>query len=47
VGLFTPAFASKRPRGFGPWTCSADATKVELSQKSLARDAPFAFQLRP
>jgi hypothetical protein len=37
VGLFTPSFASKRPGRSETWTCSADRTKVELSQKSLAR----------
>jgi hypothetical protein len=37
VGLFAPAFASKRPKRFETWTCSADRSKVELSQKSIAR----------
>jgi RES domain-containing protein len=37
VGLFLPAFASKRPKRFETWTCSADRSKVELSSKSIAR----------
>jgi hypothetical protein len=37
VGLFTPAFAGKRPKRFETWTCSADGSKVELSRKSIAR----------
>lgn len=37
VGLFVPAFASKRPRRFETWTCSADRDKVELAQKSVVR----------
>jgi hypothetical protein len=44
VGLFAPAFASKRPSGFGAWTCSADATKVELAEKSLARTHVARFR---
>ncbi len=36
VGLFVPAFATKRPRRFETWTCSADRAKVELAQKSVA-----------
>jgi hypothetical protein len=35
VGLFVPAFASKRPKRFETWTCSADRDKVELAQKSV------------
>ena len=37
VGLLVPAFASKRPKRYQTWTCSADRSKVELSQKSIAR----------
>ncbi len=37
VGLFFPAFATRRPTRFEAWTCSADRAKVELAQKSLAR----------
>ena len=37
VGLFKPAFASKRPRKFEAWTCSADRSKVEFARKSIAR----------
>jgi hypothetical protein len=37
VGLFVPAFASRRPKKFETWTCSADRAKVELSQKSVVR----------
>jgi hypothetical protein len=37
LGLFTPAFSSKRPRRFETWICSADRSKVELAQKSLLR----------
>jgi hypothetical protein len=37
VGLFAPAFASKRPKRYETWTCSADRSKVELSKKSIAR----------
>jgi hypothetical protein len=37
VGLFVPAFASRRPKRYETWTCSADRSKVELSQKSIAR----------
>jgi len=37
IGLFSPAFASKRPSRFEAWTCSADRTKVEVSRKSLAQ----------
>jgi hypothetical protein len=37
VGLFVPAFASRRPRRFETWTCSADHDKVEFAQKSVVR----------
>jgi RES domain len=37
VGLFKAAFASKRPRKYEAWTCSADRSKVEFSRKSIAR----------
>ena len=46
VGLLAPAFASKRPKMFETWTCSADRSKVELSRRSIAqtRRARLAFE---
>jgi len=40
VGLFVPAFASKRPRKYQTWTCSAARDKVELTRRSLANARP-------
>ncbi len=37
IGLFSPAFGSKRPRKLETWTCTADREKVELAMKSLAK----------
>lgn len=37
VGLFEPAFASKTPRKYQTWTCTATRDKVELSRKGLSR----------
>jgi hypothetical protein len=37
VGLFSPSFASKRPRRLKTWTCTADCDKVEFAEKSLAK----------
>jgi hypothetical protein len=44
VGLFAPAFTSKRPSHLEAWTCSADKSKVEVAQKSLAH--PRASRMR-
>jgi hypothetical protein len=43
VGLFTPAFASKRPSRFEAWSCAANRSRVEFSQKSLAKTKPARF----
>ncbi len=43
LGLFAPAFASKRPRRFETWVCSADRAKVEFATKSVIRRRPLRF----
>jgi hypothetical protein len=34
IGLFAPCFRKKKPNAFEPWSCTADAEKVELTKKA-------------
>lgn len=43
VGLFVPAFASKRPSRFETWACTTNKASVEMSRKSIATRAGQRF----
>ena len=38
VALFEPAFARRVPKKLEPWICTTDRDKVEISEKTFARD---------
>jgi len=38
VALFEPAFARRAPKKLEPWICTVDRDKVEVSEKTFARD---------
>jgi hypothetical protein len=44
VGLFTPAFARRKPTAASTWVCTATRQHVELSKKDLFRKQRVAFQ---
>ncbi len=39
VGLFVPSFAKRAPKKVEAWICTADRTKVELTEKTFAGKA--------
>lgn len=46
IGLFAPAFGSRRPSRYEAWTSTADRSKVEISPKSLARPRAHGWSFR-